>query len=183
MQATQSLGEDLVEDDCKRLCFYFSVYIWGISPSRRTLRPYAKGEDPQMFPHSHKKDSCLQAARFLYSPWILLRFGKHPRALTPSDGTTSGEPTRTRTWTHEYSRKLHNNMISLMTKIAATKFLIWFAANLWLIWNGTHKRFVLNSKALSLLLEGGAYKEAIIISYHIILYYSKFIDKLVAFDH
>jgi hypothetical protein len=30
----------------------------------------------------------------------------------------------------------------------------------------------------------GAYKEAIIISYHIILYYNKFIDKLVAnFDH
>jgi hypothetical protein len=77
MQATQSLGEDLVEDDRKRLSFYFSVYIEGSPPAaRRTLGPYAKGEDPQMFPHSHKKDSCLRVARFLYySPWILLRFG------------------------------------------------------------------------------------------------------------
>jgi len=82
-------------NDC---LFYFSVYFEGSPPAEEPSGLLPRGEDPQMFPtfpYKRQLFTCGQVP--VLSMDSLLRFGKHPRALTPSDGTTSGEPTRTRT--------------------------------------------------------------------------------------
>ncbi len=96
MQATQSLGEDLVEDDCKRLSFYFSVYIEGSPPAEEPSGLMPRGKILKCS-HIPIKKTVVTGGQVPVLSTDSPEVWEHPRALTRSDGTTSGEPTRTRT--------------------------------------------------------------------------------------